>query len=164
MRSARTRERGVTRWWLNGGLGGVKMQSEDWGLIAASTSFNYQHGHHLFTARMLGASQWDASDEHIAGYSSISLLYGLATKSRWRLASLSLGLGRVVINHLRSYDPTGTFIIYQRPQKTIGVSFDAQLFIRGHSFLGLGFHIVGSVNSVRSVCGWIFELQIGDMK
>lgn len=135
------------RAWVNVGLGASSL-----GSISGSVEASAQLGHHLLAVRgtensaeIFGDSYWD-----------VAATYGYATIDRWWLASAGLGVALV-----GGVEDAGLFSPGHPLAPVAGFAFDAQLFYRPFSWMGIGAHVYADMNRLRSFTSANLCLQFG---
>jgi len=148
-----------TTFWLNGGLGVNSL-----GSLAGSANVSLQLDKYIYalraTANSENAELFGGGDE----FFDTGLLFGLATKSRKKFASIAIGIARVTGN--RYEGKPGLFGGGKRVNiaPTVGFPVEVQLFLRPASFFGVGTYIYGNLNSEQSFGGITLCLQLGKLR
>jgi hypothetical protein len=140
-------------YWLNFGIGKGSVGDES---MAIATNFSYQFGKNLVSLRAAGNIDWFRKS-----MSDYGILYGRSLNQSSLFVSVGAGLALVEgsISH-------GLFS-NKEPEKigpTIGIPFEAQLFWRPTSFLGIGLYGFANLNSEETFYGFTLNLQFGKLR
>ncbi len=128
----------------------------------AGANLSYLSNAGLFSIRFIYIEQAHTMEPvslnnfQIKQIAELSGLYGLSTKTKWFLASLSSGIG-IVVGKQKSNNEENSF-------STIGLPLESQLFLRPLPAVGFGITIFVNVNSKKSYTGILFCLQIGKLR
>ena len=150
----------IKQGWLN--LGFCFAGSSNFFGGGAGANLSYLSNAGLFSIRFIYLEQAHTMEPaslnnfQIKQISELSGLYGLSTKSKWFLASLSSGFG-IIIGKQKTNNEEHSF-------STVGLPLESQLFIRPLPAIGFGITIFANVNSKKSYTGILFCLQLGKLK
>jgi hypothetical protein len=149
--------------WFGAGIGSGGYQGSS--LLTLEANLTYRTGHHVFTARAIGAGSFggeggsEVDSGAVTDWGEIGLLYGRGTTVGIALVSGAIGLGwtETTRSPATSFDNP-------RVTRQISIPLEAQLTVAPLRFLGLGFYAGGSVSTHGFDWAFLLHAQLGALR
>ena len=149
--------------WLSGGLGAYRIADKYMGMVAGE-SISYQNSYQMITGRFL--FYFDgilAGGSYDGSIWDVGLLYGLVTRSRTAMASLTAGPALTSVKITRGTSGN-EYDVKTNKRSEFGLAIEAQMSAIISRYVAIGIHLYGNLNRVEHFYGVLFGPQIGNLR